>query len=106
MDEWINVEERLPQEKQYAMVAWDGLCAKRCAQGWICKVHPYVQASVHHSNSVTERVVVTHWMPMPKPPGEAEASLVSNAELQGQINRLWRELNALKAYLGMCKRGA
>ena len=68
MDEWISVEERLPQEKRYAMVAWDGVCAKRCAQGWITKVRPYVQASVHHSNSVTEQVVVTHWMPMPELP--------------------------------------
>ena len=61
--EWVSVDERLPEESLNSVLGWDGY-RERCVfvqyyKGeWILGNH--------------ESVKVTHWMPLPQPPKEAQ----------------------------------
>ena len=63
IQEWVSVDERLPEESLNSVLGWDEY-RERCVfvqyyKGeWILGNH--------------ESVKVTHWMPLPQPPKEAQ----------------------------------
>ena len=63
MSEWISVDERLPSTKDYVLV-------------WRSKPHycaPFADRSRLYSDQDDfEKRGITHWMPLPDPPKQAE----------------------------------
>jgi hypothetical protein len=96
--EWISVEEKLPADCALVLV---GLAkADRVFVGFrlLGRWYRYT-GEIEPSLYCPEINPPSHWMPLPEPPEPLE-QIASNAELQGQINRLWKELTALKQSLG------
>lgn len=67
-DKWISVEERLPEENGSYLVVGKTKTAHTSHFYKELKIHGKV-FSAHFSNKY-----VTHWMPLPEPPGESEDS--------------------------------
>lgn len=77
MSEWISVEERLPKYGQQVLVfdnvegcfdIWTlDLEEDSCPEGW------YSSAGWHRDIDD-----ITHWMPLPSPPGEEVDSVASD----------------------------
>lgn len=64
MSEWISVKERLPEEWVEVLVFVPGV---GCEIAWFCGA-VNLWRWVWTGESVT--LDVTHWMPLPSPPGE------------------------------------
>ena len=63
---WISVEDRLPGDGVYVLVAWapaDG------SEPEVMKAR-YHEAVGQWSPQIARRGSVTHWMPLPEPPEE------------------------------------
>ena len=74
MREWISVKDRLPKTDEYVLVTVSGhphknitlvrayeLAEFNVDEGWILEMYPE-----------WENPTITHWMPLPSPPEEAE----------------------------------
>lgn len=72
MNEWISVKERFPEECRFVLVIGNGrpnenteligayeLAEYSAGDGWIFEMWPEWEVAE-----------VTHWMPLPPPPGE------------------------------------
>lgn len=59
MAEWISVEDRMPEdnEKVLAYTKTGGYCVARYSARW-------------NRFRTSGNVTITHWMPLPEPPGE------------------------------------
>jgi len=71
MNEWISVEDRLPEKGEHVFC----YCREDYEQrGYHVKTtHWDGEGDTHEFKSVYERYIsVTHWMPLPKPPEEQE----------------------------------
>lgn len=64
MSEWISVEERMPEEWVEVLVFVPGI-GREIA--WLCKPKGFWRWV--YSGDIIE-LDVTHWMPLPSPPGE------------------------------------
>ena len=62
---WIPVAERLPEEDQVV------LCVRRNGNYWVAS-WTYIDWMWYDENEWHKEAEVTHWMPLPEPPKEAE----------------------------------
>jgi hypothetical protein len=60
MMEWINVKDKLPQEKE-------NILSYRHYDGWIVICY-YNENRRFMLEPDTEAYLITHWMPLPNPP--------------------------------------
>lgn len=58
---WISVDERLPKDKQYVLIMWNGVL-----QFGFYK--PNRREWVNLITGCDTKYKVTHWMPLPEPP--------------------------------------
>jgi len=63
--EWISVKDRLPEKKHGRFLITNGVYVKD--SGWT----PYYE-DLWGFNEAHDYFVVTHWMPLPKPPEKVD----------------------------------
>ena len=63
MSEWISVKERLPEDREEVLLAVAIVGLPRIRVGWYGGRWYFLGAGRAKD--------VTHWMPLPEPPGEA-----------------------------------
>ena len=70
--EWISVDERLPEEAGRAYLVWDNVQAtvkkrffNRIPVNMPVETYPYIR---EYFGNVSDHERYTHWMPLPEPP--------------------------------------
>jgi hypothetical protein len=63
MNEWIRVEDRLPEKGDY-VIGYDGV-SERVGEAVLCPWNP-TRIIFHNSDDCC----ITHWQPMPEPPND------------------------------------
>ena len=71
---WISVDERLPDDLSYHLVAWklpspDGNSFVSGSRSAMCEI--YKDKKWYGENGIVVNAI-THWMPFPKPPCEGK----------------------------------
>lgn len=90
--EWISVKNRLPDEKTPVLVTWTGISGKVHSDAVAAIIHGKwywweisVEDSLEFENKCTF-VQITHWMPLPPPPGivkeDSSCCVDDNADIQ------------------------
>ena len=69
MSEWISAKERLPDDREYVLVAE--------RRGYVSEAF-YCHGGFTLMYDEEEVAIVTHWMPMPELPGEEDDSNASD----------------------------
>lgn len=76
MCDWIKLADRLPEEKTPVLVTWVGINGKTHSDGiaaiidgkwywWDLNVHD----TLEFDNKCSAFIQITHWIPLPPPPG-------------------------------------
>lgn len=65
MNEWINIDEKLPDDDQYII----GYC-QNYPVNFVSMVRFEKQKNSHYfwNDALDQKANVTHWMPLPDPP--------------------------------------
>ena len=70
MSKWISVEDELP-ENNHDVIVWNYDCGM-CGY-YVSKTQKWMGYTAYES----EEVYVTHWQPLPEPPGGDKVSIAS-----------------------------
>ena len=65
--EWISVEEKLPDNLSYHLIAWNVDGAKGVSYA-MCEIYKDNKWYRNESGYPTKLNNITHWMPFPEPP--------------------------------------
>ncbi len=73
MSEWVSVEDRLPTIREHVLtiskdLLYDYIVCHWDGSSWVCNCN--CREGSYHEN-------VTHWMPLPKPPIDAQNFIIN-----------------------------